>query len=312
MAVLGPDGQVQFLREMPNVRQLDELKKSLQRIAYSRANTDDFGRLTGTGQRYADLARQLKDATSDAVPGYGAAVKIGGDKLAEERAFSMGRELLLPRTEIEDVGFELGKNASGDQIAAAKSGLRSYIAKTLGDVRAMPSDPNLDARQVVKAVTDLSSDNARAKIRELLGDEADALLGQIDMAAQSASVRASMAANSKTAIRGSIQDGVSEQIAPGIVGNAFAGEPLNTSKALIQAITGQTKEFTEMQRQRVYADIAKALTEKRGETARAALAYLDAAIKGQPLTAAQNEFLAQQIAATGLVGGIGAIQGARQ
>lgn len=308
MAVLGPDGRVEFLREMPNVRQLDEIKKALQSMAYSRANTDDFGRLTDTGQMYADLARQVRDATANAVPSYGAAVQIGGDKLAEERAFSLGRDLLRPQTEIEDVGLELGKKPSQDQIAAAKSGLRSFIAKTLGDVRALPSDPNMDARQVVKAVTDLSSDNARAKIRELMGKEADALLAEIDKAAQSAVVRSAMAVNSKTAIRGSVQRGVEEQIAPGMVGNLMAGEPVNTSKALIQAVTGQTREYTEMQRQRVYAEIAKALTEKRGKSAVAALNYLEAAMNGQPLTAAQNEFVAQQIAASGLLGGMVAAQ----
>lgn len=304
MAVLGEDGNVKFLREMPNVEQLDEIKKSLQGLAYSRANTDDFGRLTKTGQRYAELARQLRDAVSDAVPEYGAAVQIGGDKLAEERAFSIGRDLLMPKTEIEDVIIELGSKPSQAQIDAAKLGLRSHIAKVLGDVRAVASDPNIDARQVIKAVNDLSSDNARAKVKALMGKEADVLLSEIDKAAQSAQVRASMAANSRTAIRQSIQEGATEQVAPGVMGQLMAGEPVNTTKSIVQALTGQTREFTEMQRQQLFADIAKALTEKRGATARAALDYMERAMQGQPLTAAQNEFLARQIAETGLVSGI--------
>ena len=311
MAVLGPDGNVQFLREMPNVRQLDEIKKALQRIAYSRANTDDFGRLTGTGQRYNDLARQLRDATSDAVPGYGAAVSIGGDKLAEERAFSLGRDLLSQRTEVEDVMLELGKNPSQAQLAAAKSGLRSYIDKALGDVRAIAGDPGADAmeaRQVIKAVTDMSSGNAREKIRRLMGAEADALLAEIDKAAQSATVRAAVATNSKTAVRQSVQAGVEAQTTPGIVGQAMRGEAVNTTKALVQAVTGQTDEFTEMQRQRIYSEIARALTEKKGQTALAALNYMEQAMRGQPLTTAQTEFLARELATLGIVGGIPAAQ----
>lgn len=308
MAVLGKNGQVEFLREMPNVQQLDEIKKALQRIAYSPANTDSFGRLTGTGQRYNSLAGQLRDATADAVPEYGAAVAIGGDKIAEERAFSFGRALLSPATEVEDVMLELGRNPSQAQLASAKSGLRSYIAKTLGDVRAVASDPNIDARQVVKAVTDLSSDNAREKIRRLMGAEADALLAEIDKAGQSALVRTAVAANSKTAVRQSVQQGVEAQVTPGAIGQAMRGEPINTTKALIQAVTGQTDEFTEMQRQRIYADIARALTEKRGQTAMAALNYMEQAMRGQPLTDAQNEFLARQIAATGIIAGLPAAQ----
>jgi hypothetical protein len=308
MAVLGPDGKVEFLREMPNVRQLDEIKKALQRIAYSRANTDDFGRLTGTGQRYSDLARQLKDATASAVPDYASAVSIGGDKLAEERAFGLGRDLLNPKTEIEDIGLELGKNPSQAQLSAAKSGLRSYIDKVMGDVRAVASDPNIDAREVMKAVGDLSSANARTKIRLLMGKEADALLKQVDQAAQSATVRAAMATNSKTAIRGNVKSDIAALTEPGIIGSAMQGEPVNTSKALIQAITGQTKEYTVAQQQKIFADIAKALTQKKGKSALAALDYIQKAIAGQPMTAAQNEFVAQQIAATGLLGGIPASQ----
>lgn len=306
MAVLGADGNVEFLREMPNVQQLDEIKKALQKIAYD--NTDDFGRLTGTGQRYARLAGELRDAVSDAVPDYGTAVSLGGDKLAEERAFMLGRDLLSTRTEIEDVGLELGKKPSADQIAAAKSGLRSYVAKVLGDVRMVPSDPNIDAREVVKAVTDMSSSNARAKIKALMGAEADALLKQIDEAAQSAVVRTAMATNSKTAIRGNIKQTVEELTTPGVLGQAMAGDPINTSKAMIQAVTGQTEEYTAVQRQRIFEEIARALTEKRGQSAVAALNYLEQAMRGQPLTAAQNEFLARQIAGTAMIAGIPAAQ----
>lgn len=306
MAVLDASGNVQFLREMPNVQQLDEIKKALQKIAYD--NTDDFGRLTGTGQRYARLAGELRDAVADAVPDYRTAVSIGGDKLAEERAFMLGRDLLSTRTEIEDIGFELGKKPSAAQVEAAKSGLRSYIAKVLGDVRAVPSDMNLDARQVVKAVTDMSSDNSRAKIRALMGAEADALLKQVDEAAQSAVVRTALATNSKTAIRGSIKETVNELTTPGVLGQAMAGDPINTSKAIIQAVTGQTEEFTAQQRQRIFEDIARALTEKKGKTALSALNYLEQAMRGQPLTAAQNEFLARQIAGTTMIAGIPAAQ----
>lgn len=306
MAVLDANGNVEFLREMPNVQQLDEIKKALQKIAYD--NTDDFGRLTGTGQRYARLAGELRDAVADAVPDYGTAVSIGGDKLAEERAFMLGRDLLSPKTEIEDIGFELGRKPSAAQVEAAKSGLRSYIAKVLGDVRAVPSDMNIDARQVVKAVTDMSSDNARAKIRALMGAEADALLKQVDEAAQSAVVRTALATNSKTAIRGNIKQTVEELTTPGVLGQAMAGDPINTSKAMIQAVTGQTEEFTALQRQRIFEDIARALTEKKGKTALAALDYLEQAMRGQPLTAAQNEFLARQIAGTTMIAGLPAAQ----
>ena len=297
MAQIADDGRVVFT-EMPNVQQLDEIKKALGKIAYDQ-NTDQFGRLTNAGKRYAGLATELRDAISDAVEPYGAAVSIGGDKLAEERAFSLGQELLKAGTRLEDLTFELGKSPSQAQIDAAKSGLRLYIDEALGNVRAIASDPSadvLEARQVIKAVTDLSSDKARAKIKKLMGAEADALLSQIDQAAQSATVRAAMAQNSKTAGRQSIDTTVSQLTEPSIVGQALQGEAVNTTKALIQAVTGQTGEYTVARRQRIYNDIAKALTEKRGENALTALRVLDAAMRGQEMTDAQVDSLAKMLA----------------
>lgn len=295
-AAIADDGKVTFT-ELPGVMQLDQLKKTLQEIAFE--NVDQFGRLTAKGNRYNKLAGELRDAVSGAVPVYGDAVKLGGDKIAEERAFDLGANLLKPQTELEDVMKAFGPDASAAQIDAAKQGLRRYVEKTIGDVRAIASDPTaeaLDARQVIKAVTELSSDNARKKIKTMLGAEADALLKQIDEAAQSASVRAALAVNSKTAQRQAIREGVEEVTQPGLVGSAMRGEPLLTSQKLIQAVSGQTDEFTEAQKQRIYEEISRALTERKGRSAQEALRLIDSAMQGQPLTDAQNQFLAQQVA----------------
>jgi len=296
MAQIGDDGSVKFV-EMPNVQQLDEIKKALGKIAFE-DNVDQFGRLTSTGRRYAGLADELKEAVSEAVPSYKSAVSVGGDKIREERAFMFGQDLLKTSTKPEDIKFELGVNPSQAQVDAAKNGLRGYIDEALGNVRAIASDPSveaLEARQVIKAVTDLSSDNARKKIRSLMGAEADALLAQIDEAAQSATVRAAMAQNSKTAGRVALKETVDEITAPGVVGQAAQGEAINTTKALIQAVTGQTAEYSAARRQKIYEDIARALTQKKGRDAATALRVLDMAMQGQQLTDTQTDQLAKMI-----------------
>jgi hypothetical protein len=301
-ASIGDDGKVTF-SELPNVMQLDELKKALQTIAYQ--NVDQYGRLTKKGNRYNNLASELRDAVSGAVPVYGDAVKLGGDKIAEENAFELGTDLLKPQTELEDVMKAFGPDASAAQLDAAKLGLRRYIEKAIGDVRAIASAPmatDVEAREVIKVVTDLSSKNARKKIKSMLGAEADALLKQIDEAAQSASVRAALAVNSKTAQRQAIRETVEQVTQPGVVGSAMRGEPLLTSQRLIQAVSGQTDEFTEAQKQRIFEEISRALTERKGRSAQEALRLIGSAMEGQPLTDAQNQFLAQQVALT-LYGG---------
>lgn len=300
MATIGDDGSVIY-REMPNVQQLDEIKKALQRLAYSPQNLNPTtGKLTGTGQRYNDLAGQLRDAVAGAVPQYRNAVSIGGDKIAEEKAFMLGRNLLNAKTEVEDVMLTLGDNPSLDQIAAAKQGLRGHIARVLGDVRSTAGNPDadaLEARKVIKAVTDISSGNAREKIKRLMGPEADAILREIDKAAQSASVQAALTQNSKTFARQAADRTIGEMTAPGPVGRLAEGELVGTTKELVKIATGRTGEFTAVQRQRIYNDIAKALTEKRGASAQVALRKLDQAISGQPMTDMQSEELAKSIAA---------------
>ena len=295
MASIGDNGEVVY-QEMPNVQQLDEIKKALQSLAYN--NTNDFGRLNATGQRYNSLARELRDATANAVPDYRMAVQLGGDNIQEQRAFQLGRDLLRANTEIEDLTRELGPNPSQAQQEAARSGLRSYIEKTLGDVRAIASDPTaeaVEARQVIRTVTEMSSPNARTKIRGLLGADADALLSQIDEAAQSAQLSAATARNSATAARLAQRETVEEVTAPGALALAAQGEVVGTTKALIQAVTGQTGEYTAQRRQQIYQDIARALTEKQGNDARAALAVLNRAMEGQVLTDQQTNELARLV-----------------
>jgi hypothetical protein len=111
----------------------------------------------------------------------------------------------------------------------------------------------------------------------------------------SAETRAAMSVNSRTAIRQATAQNVEELTSAGAFGEALRGEPINTTKRIIQAVTGYTDEFSAAQCQKVYMDLAKALTEKRGPDAVAALRVLDAAMQGQALTDAQTDMLAKLV-----------------
>lgn len=291
------------------IMQLDALKKGLGEAAQrANATTGVPGKVSPEGRRIGGQAQDLRNALGVNVPAYDKAVRLGGDKIAEEGAFMAGRSALSTATEIEDVLMAIRPNASADEVAAARSGLRSAFAKLMGDVRGLASNPlDTDAGQVVAALKAASSDNAKAKVRAILGnDVADALYAQFDKAAQSAIVNAAVATNSKTAMRTAQREMVDEMTTPGVLGQAMAGEPINTTKAMIQAVTGQTSEFTAAQRQRIFADIARALTQKKGREAELALTFIRDAMGGQPLTEAQNRFIASQLAASGVIGGASA------
>jgi hypothetical protein len=302
MAQIGPDGSMQFV-EMPNVQQLDELKKALNALARGAKNTEGLVSVdTPQSLRYQRQANDLRDAIIEATGGpsgtYAQAVKIGGDTIQERNAFELGESLLSPRTRVEAVQLELGPNPSQAQIDAAKVGLRTRIDQIVGDVRRIPSDPNIDARQALAVLREAGSDNAREKIRRVLGADADEMLRMLDQAMVAAETRAATSVNSRTAIRQATDEQVRDITAPGVVGQLAQGEPINTAKAVVQAVTGMTNEYTVAQRQRIYQDIARALTQKQGDDAVIALRALDAAMQGQQLTDAQTDQLSRLLAAT--------------
>ena len=302
MARVSPDGSVSF-SEMLNVRQLDELKKALSALSRSARNTEGMIPVdTAASRRYARQAQELRDLIEDATidpetgqSAYAAATKIGGDTIQERNAFELGERLLSPRTRVEAVRIELGNNPSSAQIEAAKRGLRTRIDQVVGDVKRIPSDPNIDARQALATLREMGSDNARAKISGVMGADADDVFAMLDEAMVAAETRAATSANSRTGIRSATQENVAEITAPGVIGTALKGEPINTTTRMVQAVTGYTDEFTAGQRQQVYIDLAKALTEKRGPDAAIALRALDAAMSGQRLTEAQTQMLSKAV-----------------
>ena len=298
---IADNGAVTF-REMPNVRQLDAIKKALGSLSEGARRTEGVTTVdTPASIRYGRQASDLRDAIRNATGGadgpYAEALKIGGDTIAERRAFLLGESLTSTATRVEDVLLELGKNPSRAALEAARRGLRTRIDEVVGNVRRIPSDPNIDARQALQTLRELGSDNVREKIRRLMGRDADAIFRLLDEASAAAETRAATAVNSRTAIRTATQENVAELTQPGIVGQAARGEAVNTTKAMIQAVTGQTAQYDAAQRQRIYLDIARALTETRGDRAQTALRALDAAMQGQRLTDRQTELLAREISA---------------
>ena len=94
MATIADDGTVTFSKPL-DIFQLNELKKALGEAG--RGAVDRFGRLTGEGRRIKGLEVDLAKALGEAVPEYKAAVKLGGDKIAEDMALDLGRKMLSPQ-----------------------------------------------------------------------------------------------------------------------------------------------------------------------------------------------------------------------
>lgn len=300
MAEIADDGAVTF-REMPNVQQLDELKKALDGIA--RDATDPLtGKMTGAAVRASKLAADLREAVKNAVPDYARAVRLGGDKIAEDSALETGRKLLSPATTKETVRDAFA-NPSVAQKDAARRGLREYIDETLDNVKSVISDPNIDAREALKAVKDMSSKAAREKLAIVLGpSKANRLFDTLDEATAHLELRAAVARNSATASRQAGQETMRAARDPGAAGAAMRGDATGAFKKTVQLFTGATRERDLALDQQAYAEVARALTEKRGQAAKDALALVEKAIAGQPISTAEAVKIARAVTSGGAVG----------
>ena len=264
---LDANGNVTDITNDMNVQQLDYVKRALQTLAENNRDAVTY-KFSPQGRRYSrlasDLRRELGEGIVDPDTGarvYDEAVTLGGNTIAEENAFRMGQDLLRPQTKIEDVMETLGDDPSEAQLEALRMGMSQYVRNILQDVRAVPSDPDLEARQLDAFYRLTSSGSAREKIAAVMGDMTDDFLRQIDEVGQAAITRAGLSRNTATAIRQSTQKGIEEMTSAGPATALLRGQPLEATRKIVSELTGFTDEFSENQRMAIYNDIAKALTE---------------------------------------------------
>lgn len=284
--------------EMPNVRQLDEIKKALDGMASE--GVDRFGRPTADGRYYRTASSQLRQAIIDATGGdtgaYAAALKVGQGKIQMDQGLELGLDMLR-KTDITREAFrEALDDLPDDAREMVKVGLRSYVDETLSRVKAIASDPNIDAREAREALGLLSSRGAKEKLGMLLGNDAGPLIRDINRAASAMEMRASVARNSATGIRQSIQGAGREAMEPGAIGTLARGEPVEATRRLTQLLLNTTPQADAGRAEAMWSEIASVLSDRRGsQGAKKAMEYIEGALAGQPLTERQAKLIANQV-----------------
>lgn len=300
MADIADDGSVKF-RQMPNMKQVDELKRALNFV--SETEVDRFGRKTAVGLRAARLAKDLRNAAVKAVPEYEQAVKLGGDKIAEDSALKIGYDLLRPSTTREYVAeaVEDITDAERKQLAL---GLRQQIDDAMANVTQAMTDPNMDAREAAKALKDMSSRAAREKLVVALGENrAKPLLKQLDEAQAAVSLKANVAQNSKTFARQEVAKAVDQRNADSSIQALKEFKPLEAGKRIGRRLTGEDSASQLAREEAVYADIAKVLTGPRGKDAQIALQRLEKAYRAGDLNKETAEKVGKVLLGTADVSG---------
>ena len=297
---IADDGSISF-GQMPNVQQLDEIKKALGSVAAKEVDT--FGRPTAAGTRAKKLARELRDAIGEAVPDYKTAVRLGGDKIEADQALDMGRKIFGAGVTREQVRDTM-KNASVEAKDQARQGIREYIDDALARVRRSIDDPDADTTETLKLLNTLSTRDAREKLTVVLGKtKADRLLKEIDAAGKQFGTRAAIATGSATGRREARSRAIDEVMAPGILQSAQQGNPSATVKGVIQLLTRETPAAGQARRQEALAEVATALTSIRGQDAKDALLVIERAMRGQPIKTAEAAKIGRLVAGSTALAG---------
>lgn len=274
MADIADDGTVTF-RQMPNMMQVDYLKRALNEVADK--NVDQFGRKTAAGARAARLAKELRDAAVEAVPEYKRAILLGGDKKAEDSALKLGAKLLKSSTTREEVMEEVD-GITGPERKQLGLGLRQYIDDLTANVKKAVSNPNQDAREALVAFKEMSSKAAREKMTLAIGeDRVKPILKQLDETEIALGLKAATANNSKTFARQAVDEGVKRRAEDSAFKQLKQGQPWAATKVMLKKITGEDAASQLAQNDAIYEDIAKLLTGPRGPDAQLALQRLEKA-----------------------------------
>ena len=280
------DGTV-TMREMPNVEQLDQIKRALQRIG--REEVDNFGRPTSAGGRAKRLAGNLRAAIGEAVPEYNDATKLGADKIEMDNALILGGDLLKKSTTREIVQEAAGNMSAAERDMVAK-GVRAHIDELMAEVKLAFTDPNMNSREAAAAIKKLSSRANREKLEIVLGaKETRAMFDELDKSLAAFQLRAGVADNSKTAVRDMFNTRFEGANNSGFIRNAGRLNVTGTIGEAAGALTGQSSAQVRRVNDKVAAELAETLVGTRGLDARQLLAKLDAAQK--QMTGPNQEFV---------------------
>ena len=257
-AVIGEGGETVF-ETLPDVRQIDYITRALRDEAggAARAGTGDLGRV------YKGLSRDIRNTLGgdDLVPEYTTARSVAADAISQREAVQTGRELLLTRTTREDVA-EAVSDMGFDELMRTKQGVRGYVDDIMANAKRALTDNNMDAREALRPLSEMTTRAGREKLALLLGDEASASLQkQMDEIYNSLALRASLAQNSKTFVRQEFGRMRGELTQPGAMETLLGeGKPIESAQKMMAGALGADPMEKVLREQQIMSNLAGVLT----------------------------------------------------
>lgn len=292
LAKVADDGTVTF-ETLPDVRQLDYITRGLNEVADQADGAGKLGGTTAKGRAYQNLSGEIRDTLRDLVPDYGAALDTAADPIRRSKAVELGSKLLSPAMTRDQVEESVRGMSRAEKDALAQ-GVRSRLDDLMANVTRTVQDGDTGAREAVKAIKDLSSRANREKLETVLGKpQADALFDEIDRAATSFDLRASVSENSKTFARLETDRTIKGMTEPGVIANSVAApaQPLNTIRKIAKTLTGQSPARVQAKQDAIYSQLAEVLT-RGGPQAQSIFNAID----GMGQSGAASKLMAEKIA----------------
>lgn len=304
MATIDDAGGVTY-QQLPDVRQLDYITRALNDVAKRGDGQGVLGGATNEGRIYAGLARDIRNGLKEAVPQYKKALDFAATEIGEKEAKELGGIALRASTSRDDLA-EAIKDMAASEKRQMRDGVRLYIDDTIANVRRTLTDSNMDAREGMKVLQELSSRSSQDKMKMILGpDLSKALKGRLDKASKAFELRARTADNSKTFARQSVSEAIDDITRPGVLGELAKGSPTQAGRAVVQKFTGMSDADRAIASEKIAAEIANLLTGPRGSGARKAAGDLLQMLGKQELT---KEVVNQVRLLAGVSTGLGVYQ----
>lgn len=211
------NGNIIDIEEMPDIRQIDYITRALQ----SRAST--LGASPEDVRTFSSLLRDIRETADELVPAYRDARSRAAEVIGEREAMSFGEQVLSSGLKRGDVQIGL-ENMTAGELSNVRAGMRQYIDDVMARV-SRPLDPDgQEAKEAVRALRELTSREARDKIRLVLGDEAgDAFFERLGNAVEPLAVRA-VGTGSPTAPRQFAERVIREEAEPGMIERLAGGQ----------------------------------------------------------------------------------------
>jgi len=234
----------------PTVETLDYVTRRLHSRAQELKRSGD---IEGYRSKTA-LAIQMRNALDEVSPDYAAARAAGKDAIDQKIAADLGTDLLSPSVTREEVQIALDVMGP-TELKQVRTALRNRLDEIAANAKVNPTK-RTDA-EVVEALAQLKAMNTRAvatKMQMVLGDVGfEKMSNKIREASDAMIMAASVAQNSKTAIRQAVQKRFEELITPTMgerIGQqGLLGAPTAMASDMLLAGGGQADRIRAAQEQ---------------------------------------------------------------